>query len=240
MVPESVIGSSIWDKWKILDFSTENCSLNLAKKFSNNLILILSCPLVEITGNKQDSPSKTYSVQILLLKAKKILSHNCCIKLPMFNYTFQSESETTQIFILQELTPLTLDQLLEAHKMHLIKIGFIFPLAIMEDHPQLLSVVPNSTDQEAKLKPRMLLIHLSVIVKDLISKWKLVPSLVEILMSLESQLKLMKLGIMFLVLSYSMIGASETSKHGSMFLWVHSLLKTVFQPYHHGLLLWKH
>ena len=121
-----------------MDFLTENCSLNLVRKSSNNLILTLSCPSAEITGFKQDSLSKTYSVQILLLKAKKILSLNCRIKLMMFNYTYQSESETTQISILQELMLLTSDQLLEAHKMHLIKTGSIFPLAIMEDHPQLL------------------------------------------------------------------------------------------------------
>lgn len=223
-----------------MDFLTESCSLNLVRKFSNNLILTLSCPSAEITGYKQDSLSKTYSVQILLLKAKKILSQNCCIKLLMFNYTFQSELETTQISILQELMLLTLDQLLEAHKMHLIKTGSIFLSAIMEDHPQLLSVVLNSTDQEARLKLRMLLIHLSVIAKDLILKWKSVLSLVGILMSLENQSKLMKPGIMSLVLYYSMIGALETSKHGSMFLWVHSLLKTVFQQFHHGLLLWRH
>lgn len=223
-----------------MDFLTESCSLNLVRKFSNNLILTLSCPSAEITGYKQDSLSKTYSVQILLLKAKKILSLNCCIKLMMFNYTYQSESETTQISILQELMLLTSDQLLEAHKMHLIKTGSIFLSAIMEDHPQLLSVVLNSTDQEVKLKLRMLLIHLSVIAKDLISKWKSVLSLVEILMSLENQSKLMKPGIMSLVLYYSMIGALETSKPGSMFHWVHSLLKTVFQQFHHGLLLWRH
>lgn len=128
----------------------ESCSLKLAKKSSNKLTSTLSCPSAENTGNKQDSPSKTYSVQILLLNSKKILSHNCCIKLLMFNYTFQSESETIQIFTLQELMHLMLVQLLEAHKTHLIKTGFRFPSVIMEDLHQSSSVELNSTDQEAK------------------------------------------------------------------------------------------
>lgn len=218
----------------------ESCSLNLEKKSSNKLTSTLSCPSVENTGNKQDSPFKTYLVQILLLKAKRILSHNCCIKLLMFNYTFQPELETTQIFTLQELTHLMLVQLLEAHKTHSIKTGFRFPSVIMEDHHQLLPVELNSEDQEARSKLKMLLIHLSVIVKGLISKWKSVLLLVEIPMSSENQSKLMKPGIMSSDSYYSMIGVSEISRHGNMFHWVLLQLKTVFQQFHHGLLPWKH
>lgn len=68
----------------------------------------------------------------------------------MFKCTFQSKLEIIQIFTHQEHTLLMSDQLLEAHKTHLIKTGFKSPSDIMADHHQLLPVEPSSTDQEVK------------------------------------------------------------------------------------------
>lgn len=159
--------------------------------------------------------------------------------LKRFTTIFPSKLETIPTSIPHGRMPSMLDPSFEAQLMLWTKIGCKSPLAITEELLLLLTLELHWDVQEVKSKPKMRLCHLFQSAKDWTSKSKWEHSSEELPTNLESHWESTRPGTISLDLWYWMIGVSEISRPGNMFLLVLSQPKTALLQFLLGSLLSK-